>query len=461
MKRWKNLFSRRFQKGSSFLDWMQKNPLTSAVLLTSGVFVAFHIAACGVTTFMHGAGGNASSCTQIDPRALINTTCDEGPEEVFHFDPENPNDPRNPGETGSNISSEIDGYNAKEFTMTQTLKIRGKADFLFVVDNSSSMHEEHLNIADQFSEFMDDIEDYDYRVAITLPDISSSPCNSRREYQDGAFVEFDDGSIFLHNNEEKRSAKNKRHRKNKKLFEEAIVREETISCAYEGDLDGDGCPENPGDCPTDERAICALNMALDRSQERNFFREDPDVHLMVIVISDEDERSSEDYISRQLRFRGGKDYSFESCDYPETFYINVYNKIGPTKGYSIHSIIIPPGDSVCLNSQKNEHGGGSYGEVYAEFAQPSAEMRARHPGLNRGSVISICDRSYASQLGQLSDYIRNSRSATLPCVPSRIISVKEGSEDIRYRLEGQKLIIEEDVSIDSQLKVRYTCPRGE
>ena len=446
---------------------MQQHPLMSAVLLTSGVFVAFHISACGVTTFMYGAGENASSCAQIDPRALINTTCEEGPEEL-PFDPENPHAGAGPHAGGGSLESdpnspsrEIERYPSRNFALTRTLNARGKVDILFVVDNSSSMYEEHLNIGSQVPQFMDDIKDYDYRVAILLPDISSSPCNSRREYQDGAFVEFDDGSIFLHNEGESRADKNRRHRKNKDLFAEAVVREETRNCTIEGELDRDGCPENPGDCPTDERAICALNMALDRSGERNFFREDTDVHLMVVIISDEDERSSEEYISQQLRFRDGNDYSFETCDYPETFYINVYNKIGPAKGYSIHSIIIPPGDSRCLNSQRSDHGGGAYGEIYKEFARPSAQMRARHPGLHRGSVISICDRSYVSQLENLSDYLHSTRSVTLPCGSASVVSVKDGAEDIQYRVEGQQVIIEEDVPIDSELKVRYTCPRGD
>ena len=461
MKRWLHLFSKGTRKKSSILAWMKEHPLMSAVLLTSGVFVAFHISACGVTTFMHGVGENANSCSQIDPRVLINTTCEEGPEGM-PFDPETPPAGGGPQESGSSYSSgEPERYSSRNLKLTRTLKARGKVDIVFVVDNSSSMYEEHLNIESQVPQFMDDIEDYDYRVAILLPDISSSPCNSNREYQDGAFVEFNDGSIFLHNEGESRADRNRRHRDNKELFADAVVREETRHCSFEGELDRDGCPENPGDCPTDERAICALNMALDRNRERDFFREDDDVHLMVVIISDEDERSSEEYISRQLRSRNGKDYSFEPCDFPETFYINVYNKIGPTKEYSIHSIIIPPGDSRCLNSQKSEYGGGSYGETYKEFARPSAQMRARHPGLHRGSVISICDRSYVSQLGNLSEYLRSTRSVTLSCDSASVVSVKDGSEDIRYRVEGRKVIIEENIPIDSELKVRYECPRGE
>lgn len=449
--------------------YLKKHPMAVlSVCIALAVLAGSQLIACQTALFVHGGANVTSGCHggDVDPRVLINAICEDDLGGVSDLGgPPSEQDclfPPCDGSSSTTAAPSGDGSNDElvdefEDRPNWSYKVKpGKVDILFVVDNSSSMHEEHLNIAGQFDDFMDDIKDLDYRIAMTTVDISSSPCNAGRDYQDGRFIDFEDNSIFLHNSEEDRADRRRRHRENVEFFKKAIVREETKNCNLKEELDRDGCPIDPGDCPTDERAICALNKAFDRRQNLSFFREEPDVHLMMVILSDEDERGSQDSIHNKSK--GRYDYHFEPCDEADNFYMNVYNRINPNKHYSIHAIVIPPGDSDCLESQKSDYGGGAYGEKYAEFAQPSRNFYDRHPGLREGSVLSICDRSYSSQLGNLSNYLHRPQPVTIPCVVERAF-VKEDSsgDEVRHSIDGKKIVIEEDVSLDSKLTVHAWC----
>ena len=455
-------------------QWIKKNSIWMSVSFF--IFLGlglFKLVGCGTTQFQFVPGGTDTTVQCDDPLALCcqypevpneeGTRCVSKNEYCILFpnDPECTTSPEPPpddsydsydsDDSDDSSRNHRDGGNSSRNSVTTTSKVihLGKVDILFVVDNSSSMHEEHKNIENQFSDFMNDIKNLDYRIALTTVDISSSPGNVEREYQDGRFIEFGDNSIFLHNNEEDTSDRRRRHRRNEDYFKQAIVREETRRCEYEED------ERNPK-CPTDERAICALNHSLGRSKESSFFRTDPDVHLMIVIISDEDERSSERYIE----FKGEDEYGFENCDEPETLHVNIYNRLGASKSYSVHSIIIPPGDENCLDQQSDNKGAGYYGETYAKLSRPSSRIFDNFPGLYRGNIISICERNYSSQLNVLSEYLLEPKPFTLPCeVKEDSVSLREGREDIRFRLEGKKVFIQESIPIDAKLRIRYTCQR--
>ena len=334
--------------------------------------------------------------------------------------------------------------------ITQTVQL-GKVDIIFAVDNSHSMEVEHKNIADQFDKFVEDIEDLDYRIAMVTVDISSSPNNTRREYQDGDFIEFEDGSTYLYNDETSVVTRRKRHRENVKLFKKAIERPETRRCQRDETA-----------CPDDERAICALNMAFDKSGD--FFR--PDGHLMVIVISDEDERSSKEVIDGYKQ-RGEYGYDYEPCDYPDTFYTNVATKINKSKSVSVHAIIIPEGDSACLNEQNRDGGRGWEGLMYEDFVNPPTAMRddfertlkiSFRSIYRRGGVYSICDRDYQDQLGELARFLVVPDPITLPCVPEEVrVRVVGGDQGVRNTTEGRVLNITEEVPINAKLRITTTC----
>ncbi|MCB0412333.1 MAG: hypothetical protein KDD22_07395, partial [Bdellovibrionales bacterium] len=141
----------------------------------------------------------------------------------------------------------------------------GQVDMLFVVDNSASMYVEQKKIANQFPNFLDQLRDLDYHIAIITTDVTSGG---------GKFLSFPNGESFLSNPEFNSSV----HNKNIQHFQETIERPETLKC------------DNNGSCPSsDERGIKAANMAFQRSENGSFFR--AGAHLAIVFISDEDVRS--------------------------------------------------------------------------------------------------------------------------------------------------------------------------
>lgn len=352
----------------------------------------------------------------------------------------------------------------------------GLVDIIFIVDNSSSMHKEHVSLANQFSSFLRDVKYLDYRIAITTTDISSSPGNPNRNqsFQDGRFIRVG-GRSFIEN---PRIGSNPSESL-VKAFQEAIVRPETINCDKK---DGGGYSDNyrsdfyakygrypdkkvqakASPCPShDERAIFAANLAIsNRNQASSFFR--PDAHLMTVIISDEDERSGAKYI------RDNPEYEFQDGDYPEVLVETVFRVLGQLKSFSVHSIIIPTTSAGCLNDQNRDRssgqgsGRGFYGEQYERLSRARDKSLLKYGNLLRGSVISICSRSYGSQLSRLSKYAGDKIRVPLPCDKSRIRQIKGTVNGrlkrLNYEIEARTLIISPgEVSIDSRLDLNVIC----
>ena len=257
-------------------------------------------------------------------------------------------------------------------------------------------------------------------------------------------------------------------------FKKTIVRPETIDCDTGTDsrsqakdhffktgekLDTDS---NTGgnSCPSyDERAIYAMNLAIEK--QKDFF--DPEAHLIFVIVSDEDERSSKEYIEEAAR--RGENYEFESRDYPETLVETVYNYLGGMQTFSVHSIIIPPGDSMCL-AQQNQGayegpgtGRGYYGEQYARLSEAKdSELRAKG-NLLKGSMIAICDYRFEKQLAQVQIFTEVPR-IPIPCDNPQKVFFKVNGERTKlgYDLNERSLEMEDNLPIGSTLSVRAYCP---
>ena len=422
-------------------------------LIIIGLSLALYFIGCGTTQFNYVPPG---SCADLEIQGLDDPKCDTG---TFIADPifcednsddlsclceENPDHEDCTEDRDPKVSDD-------PYIRFSNSYVMGKIDIIFVVDNSSSMYEEQQNIAGQFDRFLDSIDHLDYRIAMMTVDTSDSPGNEDRYYQDGKFIRMGRDRIHYLENEDFAEDYDYDQEDNVEMFKEAIQREESLECLDDSDQ-----------CPDDERAICALNLSFDRSSQADFFR--PTGHLMVIILSDEDERSSKEYIDAQKRLRD-KDYSLTACDDPYTFYRNVSQKISKHKSVSVHSIIIPPGDRKCLRAQESEHGHGYEGEVYKIFSEPSRKTRDKYPFVLEGQVISICDKNYGRQLGRLSDFIADIQPIALPCIPHKVEHVKlkkssRSSSRIDYRVEGRNIIIEEDdVPLNSKISVSILCSK--
>ena len=468
--------------------WLKKHyEIVLAFATAVGLVLVVQLIGCNETRFTYAP---PTTCADIDLEELIDASCDtisspegiteggcdgcqpfstpeglEGFVEVSDSDGSGRNDPTGTqrvsprGESGGYAPVTPREPERTRLAMNRTIPM-GRVDILFVVDNSRSMHVEHTKIASQFDQFLDDIRDLDYHIAIMTADMSDSPDNRRRDYQDGRFIEFDNGDLVLFNYEEGRDDERSKvsrshHNENINLFKQAIQRPESIECV-----------NNEDECTDDEQAICALNTSLDISSQNYFHRKGS--HLMVIVVSDEDERSSEEDMEFKNKRLGIGDYSYTSCNDPYELYRNILNKISPYKSMSFHAIIVKPGDKNCLNSQRRNNNVSHYGELYAELAKPlNRTVRERYPSLRMGSLISICEDSYSSQLEKLSKYLVSPIPPIhLTCIPASLrLRIKGGNRDgdpvEDFRVEGQTLIVEDDrVPLTSMLSINIVCGSG-
>ena len=427
------------------------------LLMIVALSIALYLVGCGTTTFNYVP---PTSCSDLEYQGLEDAVCSP-PGEVGNIEGLEPTDydcSDNPEECENNRGSDrnrdrTSGESDDAYIAFSNSYSMGKIDIIFVIDNSRSMYKEQQNIAGQFNKFLDAIDHLDYRIAIMTVDISDSPGNRDRYYQDGKFIRMGRDRLLYLENEDFADNYEYSQDENIEMFKVAIRREESLKCLDE-----------ERKCPDDERAICALNLSFDRSNQAKFFR--PTGHLMVVIISDEDERSSQEYIDAQRRLYE-KDYSLTACDDPYTFYRNIAQKVSKHKSVSVHSIIIPPDDDDCLDEQNDSNGRGYYGEVYEMFALPTLETRDKYPFVLDGQVISICKRNYGAQLGQLSDFAAEVQPIALPCIPHKVNHVRlkkenrSSSSRLDYRVEGRNIIIEaSDIPLNSRVLVSVLCSKN-
>ncbi len=349
-----------------------------------------------------------------------------------------------------------------EFDYTISL---GKVDIIFVIDNSSSMAMEHRSLADQFDSFLSDLKNVDYHIAVITTDISRSPDNPVRNaiYQDGKFLPIG-RRIFLRNE----NIGGKPSSDVKSGFQRAVERKETIACDDTSAKRSSGGsraddfhrrlnPRRSLRCPShDERGTYALNEALRNPTHRAFFR--ADAHLIVVILSDEDIRSGEEYRNQY----GNEIYALEDLDKPEVLIENLYNRF-PLKSVRFFPIIIDPGDGHCFDEQYASRAGGEgsgrgyYGVEYARLAEDQGLRR--YGNLLEGKVISICDRNYGSQLSNIAVDATTAK-VPLPCGnPYSVALYIDGDRTrIDYSIEERTLVIEPgEVRLTADLRLKVRC----
>jgi hypothetical protein len=167
--------------------------------------------------------------------------------------------------------------------------VKRSADILFVIDDSSSMSEEQALLQSGFPTFTSALNalsggTLDWHVAITSTDISTSGAGKQGDLL--AFKNMPAGTYYLNSSMNTNDAN--------------TSFQDTVALGIEGS--------------TDERGIAAARMTAERefnsTTSRGFIR--PDTSFSVIVLSDEDERSSQDPTSAAYT-------KAEPIDLPENF----------------------------------------------------------------------------------------------------------------------------------------------
>lgn len=283
-------------------------------------------------------------------------------------------------------------------------------DILFVVDNSKSMSKEQAELGKKFPNFISNISNLDWKIAITTTSLSSNKTS---------FDPLLDGNLVYVNN-------------SKNVISKGDTDAETdfLNAIQVGDTGS-----------ADERGIYASNLAI-KKNDNKWMRQD--AHLAIILISDEDERST--------------GINLEFYDLPDSLPSTVKQFLGTTKTSSFHSIIIRPGDDSCLKLQNDSSSawgsGGNTGNTYANLTQ-----------LTNGILGNICSSDYGIQLTDIGKQIQNNIGRIkLECKPvidtnhNIRISVNDIiNSDLKFQINNDEIIFDAPVAIGSKIKVDYFC----
>ena len=369
--------------------------------------LVFYIIGCQDLSFEHIPG---SSCEE-DIEMVEGLSCgDPGEMDADLYGQSDSTSSSTGGSTGS--SDPLKPTGRRGFTLDTRV---GRISALFIIDNSPSMREELASIAHQFDRFLDTIRKMDYRVAIITTDSSYVQ-----------FLSFSNGQTILSNPSGDRQV----HKDNVRYFQE------TVQQSAEGG--------------NDERGIYALNQVVRNLGNSGFFV--PHSLFLAIIVSDEDERSYGGIVPPgMIPNPDNPVLPLEEDDRPETLFRNISQKL-PFVTATIHAIIVPPGKTRCRSQS-----GGIEGRIYAQAAQPSAQILSQYGNIRKGHIGSICSRNYSSQLGPISDMLVDAPSIPLHCVPRKVDFVRVGGKTVEFRVEGRKVFIEEKVAFDAYATVKFHC----
>lgn len=301
--------------------------------------------------------------------------------------------------------------------------VKRSADILFVIDDSNSMSEEQALLQSGFPSFTSALNAYsagtlDWHVAITSTDIASSGPGKQGELV--AFQNMPAGTYYLDTSISTSEAN--------------ASFQSTVAIGIGGS--------------TDERGIAAARLTVEREFDaqtsRGFIR--PDTSFSVIVLSDEDERSSQDPKSSAYT-------PAEPIDLPANFVpaIHALDTVSSIpKTITFHSIVTSSKE--CLD------GAGAWmGTTYMDLSK-----------LTDGIVGDICalKQSYQEQLNSLAAKIVNeAKTYTLPCQ-----KIVDGSAEAYEQALGgalmkvpstfvapNKIVLKKAPPLGSLIKAKFTC----
>jgi hypothetical protein len=207
------------------------------------------------------------------------------------------------------------------------------------------------------------------------------------------------------------------------IFNNTIVRPETLNCAA------------TGTCPSGlEEALKATRTAMDKRGTDNagFFRDGAD--LAVVILSDEDERSTAPVTATT----------------PQQV-VDHFNSIWPSgKKFYSFGIIVQPGDTSCLATQQAQPDSGgvaAYGTYAAQLA-----------GMTGGQTVSICAPDYNVTLQQIGDAVRrltNSVELTRTPIAGSVSVVFNPAQAITWTVQGRRVLFDTPVPAGVRIDVYY------
>jgi len=348
----------------------------------------------------------------------------------------------------TNCGSDCVYINNKKEYRYEVIPNEGKVDILIVSDNSASMSFEQNKMADRLANFVEtlDNQSVDYRIAVTTTDIqdANNPArtiNQNGALQNGRLIQMGGGRFFI----SRQNTPNQAERVN--LFASAVRRGETFVC--ESFLLATPFPTDSAyrqNCPSpDERGLYAASLTVSNNYH-SFIR--ADAHLAVIILSDEDVRSSL-YNSIAAFALGQRDTA--------SYLIGLISQRFPGKNLRVHSIIVRPGDTSCKaaqDAQMQGRVGSSFGQIYSQASQ-----------MTSGVVGNICLNDYTSQLVTIASNIGQSIfEKTLRCDDPQpideqtpLVSFSPVSSSNAYNILGDKIQFNPSLLPGTRAFLQYAC----
>lgn len=318
------------------------------------------------------------------------------------------------------------GINSFDYSITVE---SGKGDVLFAIDNTASMSPIQNEINLRFPNFIQGLGALQYRIAVVTTDVAKDA---------GRLVTMIDGSKYISPTTTNPQG----------AFEAAIKRNETLTCEQylrERNCSNNECSDYSNYCPSeDSRAIYAANLVVGRGTSE-FLRDN--IPLSVIIVSNGDSRAS-----------GGRDsdgrYPLTADDYPSSLIQRVNSTFASSKSLRVHSIIVPDGDTGCLNAQRVNYGANSLfgweGRIYQQLTQATG-----------GTVGSVCAGNYTAQLGQIASTIVNQpASIDLPCAPisgTFQITLTPSDSGANPQLSGSRVQFARQLAQGTTARLVFSC----
>ncbi len=296
-----------------------------------------------------------------------------------------------------------------------------KADILFVIDNSASMHEEQEEVARRISNFFNQIKKLNWRVGIITTDpYHKEPATGQVDpYADGVLLQFPNGSYHLDSSMPFGQAK--------QLFADTIYRPEQ----------GNGHERGIRNTYRSIERYSSNDNSVENQRLKSFYR--ADATLSVVVISDENE-TLVDGIGRPLT-ELDKSKGDKLVDYVKSVW-------GPTKKFQFNSIVVRTGDVDCIGANE------SYGTAYENTSR-----------LTNGVIEDICADDYTGALSKIGSGVAGLQKVyDLACQPQDkdgdglvdLTIQSSGPQVPGYKLNGNKIEFDQPLE-EGDFKITYYC----
>ncbi len=283
-------------------------------------------------------------------------------------------------------------------------------DILLILDDSASMEPEQMKIANRLGGFVGDLDgaNIDWQMCITTTDIDF--------YQGRAIVWEGLNNHILKKADGNRDA----------VFRDTITK---IGAGFSND----------------EQGIKAAYLAVEDNTISKCMRDS--AALVVIILSDEDERSVGGVRSRssaQYQPLGPKNMPTEFIEVVQ----NTFSSNTAAKRLIVNSIIVRPGDTVCETNQDNQGVPSFFGTKYDELSR-----------LTGGYVGDICANDYRQNLKFFQNNILNQLSKVdLTCDPKNItVMTIPNVAGINYTVNGNEISFVPPIPGGTRVIINYEC----